>query len=128
MLVILDVFSGTPNPVWKLKQQQYSEFLKKISEKKISEKSNKIDGLGYRGLMVVEKVNEEIESRFEVNNGTITVFENKSKYELDDKNYEIEKWLLNTAPSSISINLLNSIKKEIDDRISSLEKKNSKNP
>jgi hypothetical protein len=128
MLVILDVFSGRPNPVWKLKQQQYSEFLKKISEKKISEKSNKIDGLGYRGLMVVEKVNEEIESRFEVNNGTITVFENKSKYELDDMNYEIEKWLLNTAPSSISINLLNSIQKEIDDRISSLEKKNSKNP
>ena len=45
----------------------------------------------------------------------ITVFENKSKYEGDDKNYEIEKCLLNTAPSSISINLLNIIKKEVND-------------
>ena len=117
MFVVLDVFSGTPNPNWELSPQLQSEFLRKISELGTIEKVQKHNnGLGYRGLIVQEKVNHgKKERRFEVNNGTIQVFENnESTHILNDQNREVEKWLITTAPNSVDQDLLSFVKNKIN--------------
>ncbi len=119
MFVILDVFSGRPNPKWELPSQVRSEFLQKISELEPYEKVRQGDGLGYRGLIIIEKLSLGTkEIRYEVSNGTIQVIkDNKLSVTLHDQNYEIEKWLISIAPNSIDQNLLTTIKNKINSRI-----------
>jgi hypothetical protein len=121
MHVVLDIFSGRPNPSWELSQEQSSEFLKKISKLKTKENfhadSSKYE-LGYRGFIVEEEANFAQKSRrFEAYNGIINVVENNSSYALEDKGYSVERWLLQTAHNNVDDNLLNYVKQEIENKI-----------
>lgn len=120
MNVMLDIFSGRPNPSWKLSQEQSSEFLKKISKLTTKENfradSSKYE-LGYRGFIVEEEANFAQKSRkFEVYNGIVNVVENESSYALEDKGYSIETWLLQTAPNNLD-ELVKYVKQEIENKI-----------
>lgn len=111
MHVILDIFSGMPNPNWDLSQQQRDEFLKKISLLPTTEKFQNDNGLDYRGFIVEEKL-----KRFEVKDGLVKVVQNNTVYMLEDKEYNIELWLLNTAPNNIDQSLLKMVKEKIEER------------
>lgn len=111
MHVILDIFSGMPNPNWDLSQQQRDEFLKKISLLPTTEKFQNDNGLDYRGFIVEEKL-----KRFEVKDGLVKVVQNNTVYMLEDKEYNIELWLLDTAPNNIDQSLLKMVKEKIEER------------
>jgi hypothetical protein len=114
----MDIFSGRPNPKWELSPQQRSKFLEHISELNPYEKARHENGLGYRGLIIIDEPNDATKMRrYEVNNGAIQVIEsNKLRYVLEDQNYEIEKWLINTAPTSFDQALLATAKNRISSR------------
>lgn len=111
MHVILDIFSGMPNPNWDLSQQQRDEFLKKIYLLPTTEKFQNDSGLDYRGFIVEEKL-----KRFEVKDGLVKVVQNNTGYMLEDKEYDIEMWLLDTAPNNIDHSLLKMVKEKIEER------------
>lgn len=109
----LDVFSGKPNPTWELSQEQQTEFMIKISGLKHTEDIQKSSRLGYRGLIVEEKINPKVQRIIELNDGIIRIFEGKLVSILKDKDSEIERWLLHTAPKTIDKDLLISIEEKL---------------
>jgi hypothetical protein len=115
--VILDIFSGRPNPTWQLSQEQESELFNRIShletKKRLGISNNESSfGLGYRGLIV-----EGMSKRFEIYNGTVKVFENNSSHVLVDTRYHLEQWLLQTGTDNTNGNLLKFINEEIHNRL-----------
>lgn len=116
--VILDIFSGRPNPRWKLSQKDTSEFLNKVHNLKLTEdihnELNK-DELGYRGFIVEEK-NFTEKLRYHVYNGIVNVVENQSSYALEDKEYTIEEWLLQTIPNDLD-EIVKYVKQEIEKKM-----------
>jgi hypothetical protein len=118
--VTLDVFSGRPNPTWTLTKEQTLLFLNKISEIKpttenIQSYPEKI--LGYRGFIVDQITNKDLTSkRFEIYNGAIKVLSNSSSYFLKDNNFQLEKWLLQTAYDHIDNDTFNFIKEDVANR------------
>ena len=87
----------------------------KPTVKKIQNYPEKI--LGYRGFMVDEKEDKDLASkRFEIYNGAIKVFANNSTYILRDKDFQLEKWLLQTGYNHIDDNIFNFVKEDIKNR------------
>jgi hypothetical protein len=117
MHVILDIFSGRPNPIWQLSTEQESELFKIISQLETSKRSGNSNkesslGLGYRGIIV-----EGLSKRFEIYNGTVKVFENNSSHMLEDRKYLLEQWLLQTGTAKINDNLTKVVNDEIQNRL-----------
>ena len=118
--VTLDVFSGRPNPNWALTKEQAVLFLNNISQIKPTNENmqnypEKI--LGYRGFIVDQITDKDLTSkRFEIYNGAIKVFSNNSSYILKDKDYQIEKWLLQNAYNHIDNSTFNFVKEDIENR------------
>ncbi len=118
--VTLDVFSGRPNPTWALTKEPTLLFLNKISEIKpttenIQSYPEKI--LGYRGFIVDQTTNKDLTSkRFEIYNGAIKVLSDSSSYFLKDKDFQIEKWLLQTAYNHIDNDTFNFVKEKMANR------------
>lgn len=118
--VTLDVFSGRPNPTWTLTKEQAILFLNNISQIKptnenIQNYPEKI--LGYRGFIVDQITNKDLPlKRFEIYNGAIKVLSNSSSYLLKDKDFQIEKWLLQTAYNHIDKDTFNFVKEDIVNR------------
>jgi hypothetical protein len=118
--VTLDVFSGRPNPAWTLTKEQTLLFLNKISEIKptaenIQSYPEKI--LGYRGFIVDQITNKNLTSKkFEIYNGVVKVLSNSSAYFLNDNNFQLEKWLLQTAYNHIDNSTFNFVKWDIMNR------------
>ncbi len=52
MLVELNLFSGRPNPTWRLTAEESSEFLKRFAQLRPTNTGRALENLGYRGLIV----------------------------------------------------------------------------
>jgi hypothetical protein len=98
--VVVDVFSGRPNPEWTVSGRQAEEIGERVSAAPLSEA--RLGGavkarLGYRGVMLLGE--EEGGSAFlRLASGVI---ESAVGPDLMDTGSEIERWLLDTAPESI---------------------------
>ncbi|MEI6333904.1 MAG: hypothetical protein WCS87_05050 [Methylococcaceae bacterium] len=53
MIVVLDVFSGRPNPSWNLSVEQLIELLELFKNLPPADKLPPENGLGYRGLLLL---------------------------------------------------------------------------
>jgi len=118
--ITLDVFSGRPNPTWALTKEQALFFLNNVSQIKpttenVQNYPEKI--LGYRGFIVDEKGDKGLPlKRFEIYNGAIKAFSNDSYYFLKDKDFRLEKWLLQTGYNHIDNDTFNFVKEDIANR------------
>ena len=94
--VILDVFSGVPNPKWRLQLDQIEE-LKKKSQKLLSVKAKPQPGLGYRGFIInnISKI-PEIPGQMKIFDGVLTTIEKGVTSHVEDTN-KIEDWLFEIA-------------------------------
>ncbi|MGN6624280.1 MAG: hypothetical protein ACTHKK_09080, partial [Candidatus Nitrosocosmicus sp.] len=73
--------------------------------------------LGYRGFIVHQITDKDLTSkRFEIYNGAIKVLSNSSSYFLKDNNFQIEKWLLQTAYNHIDNSTFNFVRDDIMNR------------
>lgn len=60
MIITLDVFSGRPNPSWKLSPQNAKAFLERFANKSVAD-ANEVDNvLGYRGVIVSASSDEQL--------------------------------------------------------------------
>ena len=118
--VTLDIFSGRPNPTWALTKEQALFFLNNVSQNKPTTENlqnypEKI--LGYRGFIVDEKTNKDLTLKnLNIYNGVIKVVSNDSFYFLKDKDFQLEKWLLQTASNYIDNDTFKFVKEDIANR------------
>ena len=118
--VTLDIFSGRPNPTWALTKEQALFFLNNVSQNKPTTENmqnypEKI--LGYRGFIVDEKTNKDLTLKnFNIYNGVIKVVSNDSFYFLKDKDFQLEKWLLQIASNYIDNDTFKFVKEDIANR------------
>ena len=110
MHVVLDIFSGRPNPNFILTPEQTMEFLEIISFLKPIEKNctNQDGGLGYRGFMAEEKSNNSGTSKeFKIYNGKVKVVVGNDTVSIfEDKDYLLERWLLKIASDNVENDLI----------------------
>jgi hypothetical protein len=109
--VVLDTYSGRPNPSWRLDAGQEREFLEQLESlepQPDDQAEQQPPLLGHRGF--------EIQSP-ESGAGTIRVYGGTVQYgsrRYIDTGRKLERWLLGTAPSSLSKKLIQRIEEEID--------------
>ena len=99
MMVELDIFSGRPNPRWKLTSHQVKEFnnqIEKLPESKLTSKRE--EGLGYRG-MVIRSTHDIIHGYDEIVicKGVVIARRGKKSKILIDKDRTLERELLQTG-------------------------------
>ena len=93
-LIELDIFSGLPNPQWRLSAEETNALIKKMEEQYLSgSKDIVLPSLGYRGLNIY--FNNSLSAT--VCGGFIS-FDSKI---LIDKDQALELWLLSTAKHRI---------------------------
>jgi len=93
---MLDIFSGRPNPTWKLSENQVDELKTKLGTFPSAE-SKSTPGLGYRGVRLVNigKITN-IPDRIIAYNGVLAITEKGMTNYYEDSN-KIEEWLLDQA-------------------------------
>lgn len=94
--IILDIFSGLPNPTWKLKVREIDELKKKLIH---LTRTGRIfpPKLGYRGIWVMnDSMDTDIPKRIVAYNNVLSIKEGKSWNNFIDSN-KLEQWLLNQA-------------------------------
>lgn len=113
--VVLDALSGRPNPTWTLNQIQEAEFLSRVEKLLLRplvehRATAKPPVLGYRGFEVRDTDQRTLPSLMRVYGGVAR--QGPERYE--DRNRELEHWLLNTASPFVDERLMQSIRQELE--------------
>jgi hypothetical protein len=97
MLVILEVFSGRPNPSWTFSADEEQELTRRLQGLPPSAQSPAEGDLGYRGFRIVDN-SQPARSSTEiiVSKGVVTVRDDRGTRHYTDAN-GIESWLVEQA-------------------------------
>ena len=94
--VMLDIFSGRPNPKWTLSSKQVDELKAKLDKLPMAKPVMPL-GLGYRGVVVTNLSKEQsIPEQIKVYNSILAVVETGGTSYYKDIN-NIEEWFLGQA-------------------------------
>jgi hypothetical protein len=112
-IVVLDVFSGRPNPTWRLSDQQETEFARRVASAPPATASSGVPGepLGYHGFRVRVDGPAKQSLEFRIFRGWILDAQTRA-----DPGRALERWLLTTAQGSIPADLAAYIGGEINTR------------
>lgn len=116
MNIEVKIFSGLPNPTWRLSEQESLEFigmLKKINKSNVEELPR--DNLGYQGFLVMREQHDPGKFREVWVKGNIVLLKKdirKAVY-LDD-NRRLERWLLASGKTRIDTDLWELIMSEME--------------
>jgi hypothetical protein len=93
--VVLEIFSGRPDPSWVLDQSRTAELRRRLSSLALAHEQGlpPEPGLGYRGLHVTLTTDAHGEV-ITVRHGRIAV----DRRIFEDRGRSLERWLLGTAP------------------------------
>jgi hypothetical protein len=116
------IFSGKPNPVWSISDEQYQEILRKLP---VQDRSTAISGyssgrigLGYNGFLFTEPTHESETlkpDKLSIIGGVVSHFGVSERWALDEAG--IEEEILATAPHDVvDARLKEIIKKAIEER------------
>jgi hypothetical protein len=101
--VTLNVFSGRPNPSWKLSDDQEKELLAKleaIDKPSLQKPPGVIGGLGYRGFIVSRPPTHPAGTlSLLVHEGVVDLGQHEESRVADNR--DLESWLLATTPSPL---------------------------
>lgn len=102
--VEIDIFSGLPNPAWRLSMIQGNALVEKlVALPGTNRKVSITDGLGYRGIRVSASgltLYADI-ARLRVFKGLVHLIDHPAQWCLIDDNRALEKWLLATGAKHI---------------------------
>lgn len=113
MTVVLDLFSGLPNPSWVLTEaevralEQQVATLRPAPQKDVPARP----GLGYRGF-VIKPVGEGGGEQIEVYNGIVKV----GRTVLEDPERSVERWVLQTGQAHLPDEITRMVKDELEAR------------
>jgi hypothetical protein len=103
--VVLNIYSGRPNPQWTLNDTQETLFfaqLKNITQTTLTKPSGVVPKLGYRGFRVSRPVHSPQGPLSLLVQDQIVDFGQNDPNRLAD-NRELEVWLLDTAPTNVNL-------------------------
>ncbi len=114
--VELDVFSGVPNPTWKLSAADTATLVGAISSLSETSPMSLPTPLGYRGFLVtLDEPESGSAATIRAYLGIVEYQERETKYYADpDK--QVERWLLDTARPHIDGKLYDSLLVEIGEQ------------
>jgi hypothetical protein len=103
--VELDIFSGRPNPTWTLSAEQAETLMRRLASLPPASPRELSGNLGYRGFMV--QCSEGAGSRLiRVQKGIVELAQGAKTDYAEDKDRELERWLLNSGKSHLPGELL----------------------
>ena len=110
-IVSLEIFSGRPDPNWSLTGKQQAEFERLIASAPVVARllGPRDEPLGYRGFRVHIDHAGAAPSDLKIYDGWISGGQTR-----EDSGRAIERWLLDTAGSSIPNDLAAYVRSEID--------------
>lgn len=111
--VELDVYSGRPNPTWKLSGEETSQFLGLLRELPPMEPGWFDAGLGYRGFAVSFQDPQGRDTTVQIYKGIVKRSVGESTEYFADKDRKLERWVLKTASSRLSPDLYEMVAREL---------------
>jgi len=115
MRIELDIFSGRPNPSWKLTATESVEFLRQLRTLPPDGSDRSIrDNLGYRGLIVTgdATVINSFDSII-VSGGKVLGQSPQGSRSFVDKDRGLEQWLIHTGKAYLEPDIYNQVVQEI---------------
>src|SRR6185369_6153615 len=104
LVVMLNVFSGRPNPVWLLSEEQAGELLRRISSVEVETpvKAGYVNGgFGYQGFSITSTFNSSSVTDLDLHiNGGIIDPGARAVSRFDEAR-TLESWLLSTASDAV---------------------------
>lgn len=94
--VQLDIFSGMPNPTWILTNAEADSFEKQLAALPGTPPGELSGKLGYRGL-IVQCTQATKTQLIRIHNGVVQISKAGMNVFANDKERELERWLLNTG-------------------------------
>lgn len=109
--VELDLFSGMPNPTWTLTKAEADSLMKQLAALPPSSAGQLSGNLGYRGFIVqcAQGANTQV---IHIQNGTVHISKGVKNIYAQDKDRELERWLLNTARPHLKNEVLQIVERE----------------
>jgi hypothetical protein len=108
--VELDVFSGRPNPAWRLDTAREVEFVNRLRALPPARREvSGLPGLGYRGVLVRSSRMGEPRFNMRVYKGIVQ----DAGGDREDPGRELERWLLKTGSALLDPSLMQMINEEI---------------
>ena len=112
-VVTLDVYSGRPNPTWRLSGQQVADLLQKLEAlPRNAVEVRSTEALGYRGVKaLVQKIANSVE--VVAAKGAVTRRIGDQVQTFSDHDRMFELWLVETGEQGLSESLLQMVRREI---------------
>lgn len=107
----LDIFSGRPNPTWRMSRADTQTLARMVETLSRSEPKTLFDGLGYRGFIVTSPTPIAGATTITVQNEIVKL--SADNFRLDPKR-TIERWLLTKAEPELPNDVYELAKKEIE--------------
>jgi len=113
--VELDVFSGVPNPTWKLSESEAASLAQLLTHLEATQSpGQRFDGLGYRGFIVHLVAPQSLAiSTMHAYGGTVEIESGDGTSFYQDPQRQVERWLLETGRPYFSDELYKEISNEI---------------
>ncbi len=110
--VVLDIFSGRPNPSWVLPHPLEAELVARLEALRPApaEDVPEPPGLGYRGFIVQAPLDSKFLAPVRVYRGMVQ----RASEKYVDPERQLERWLLDTAGLSLEGNLEGMVRRELE--------------
>lgn len=123
MIVTLDVFSGRPNPSWKLSSKDAKSFLERFARKSVAAADQADNVLGYRGTVVSassdEALPDGLQSDFRVGGNSTAdaaTADAKRPFLSADEADDAVLWLLSKGQHAVNEDVFSHVKDAIESR------------
>lgn len=110
LTIMLDIWSGLPNPTWQLSGALADELLRRLGA--VQESTTNADdppALGYRGIVVSSEGNEALPSERRIYTAPVS---NRSPGSWNRTACALELWLLDSGRDSVDSAVLDEIRRE----------------
>ena len=113
--VELDVFSGVPNPTWKLSESEAASLAQLLTHLEATQSpGQRFDGLGYRGFIVHLVAPQSLAiSKMHIFGSTVEIATGVETSFYQDPQRQVERWLLETGKPYFSDELYKELSNEI---------------
>jgi hypothetical protein len=110
--VVVDLFSGRPNPSWELSERQEQELLRHLAELEQQAPAQLVEspGLGYRGLLVSPPRERGLTPRWRLFRGTAQ----RGTVAWPDPQRRLERWLLATAGDQLDPTIRDLVRADLE--------------
>jgi hypothetical protein len=108
--VVINIFSGRPNPRWKLTVEESEKLLEELeSLQAMKEYPQTPEGLGYQGITVRNKESAMTYDEITAVSGVVIAQEGITSRYFSDRDQKLELWLLETGKDKLETTLYHTI-------------------